>query len=134
MAALWLPAGAASAAPSDDPAARAGAPGGVIGAPVSAGGAHSCGVGGDGAVVCWGANSFRQSFTITVKASPTISTQASPDNLLGAPVRDVATLEGGSDATGTVTFPGSAGASPPTPPPSSASAAPRSRRRRRASP
>ena len=44
-------------------------------------------------------------FTVTVaKASPTISTQASPGNLVGAPVRDVATLAGGFSPTGTVTF------------------------------
>ncbi|MEA2687095.1 MAG: hypothetical protein QOE93_2290 [Actinomycetota bacterium] len=38
------------------------------------------------------------------KATPTISTQASAGNLLGAPVRDVATLTGGSSPTGNVTF------------------------------
>jgi len=35
---------------------------------------------------------------------PRISTEASPDALLGAPVRDVATLSGGAGPTGTVTF------------------------------
>ena len=44
-----------------------------------------------------------ESVTIT-RAAPTISTQASPGNLLGAPVRDVATLAGGLNPTGTVTF------------------------------
>jgi hypothetical protein len=44
-----------------------------------------------------------ESVTIT-KASPTISTQSSPNNLLGAPVRDVATLAGGYLPTGNVTF------------------------------
>jgi hypothetical protein len=44
-----------------------------------------------------------QSVTIT-KASPTLSAQASAGGLLGAPVRDVATLSGGSTPTGTVTF------------------------------
>ena len=43
-------------------------------------------------------------FSPNAKASPTIATQASPGNLLGAPVRDVATLAGGSTPTGTVTF------------------------------
>jgi hypothetical protein len=38
------------------------------------------------------------------KATPTISTQASPGGLLGTPVRDVATLAGGLGPTGTVTF------------------------------
>ncbi|MDQ6725598.1 MAG: Ig-like domain repeat protein [Actinomycetota bacterium] len=41
--------------------------------------------------------------TVT-KVSPTISTQASAGNLLGAPARDVATIGGGSSPTGTVTF------------------------------
>jgi YVTN family beta-propeller protein len=49
---------------------------------------------------CQAAN---ESVTIT-KASPTISTQASPGNLLGAPVRDVGTLAGGLNPTGGVTF------------------------------
>ena len=44
-----------------------------------------------------------ESVTIT-RATPGISTQASPGNLVGAPVRDVATLAGGLDPTGTVTF------------------------------
>jgi hypothetical protein len=48
-------------------------------------------------------NAPNESVTIT-KASPIISTQASPGNLLGAPVRDVATLAGGLSPTGTVTF------------------------------
>lgn len=38
------------------------------------------------------------------RASPTITTQASPGGLLGAPVRDVATLSGTTTPTGTVTF------------------------------
>ncbi len=38
------------------------------------------------------------------KATPTITTQASPGNLLGGPVRDVATVSGGSSPTGTVRF------------------------------
>ena len=42
-------------------------------------------------------------FTVA-KASPTISTQASPGGLLGVPVRDVATLAGGNNPTGSVTF------------------------------
>ena len=37
-------------------------------------------------------------------ASPTISTMASPSAFVGAPVRDVATLAGGSSPTGTVIF------------------------------
>ncbi len=41
---------------------------------------------------------------IVAKASPSITTQASPGNLLGAPVRDVATLTGGFNPAGTVTF------------------------------
>ena len=44
-----------------------------------------------------------ESVTIT-RATPGISTQASPGNLVGAPVRDVATLTGGANPTGTVTF------------------------------
>jgi parallel beta-helix repeat protein len=44
-----------------------------------------------------------QTMTV-VKASPTISTQASPGNLVGAPVRDTATLAGGFNPTGNVTF------------------------------
>lgn len=44
-------------------------------------------------------------FTIRLsKATPAISTQASPANLLGAPVRDTATLTGGASPTGDVTF------------------------------
>jgi len=44
-------------------------------------------------------------FTIRVtKPSPTVNTQASPGNLLGAPVRDVANLTGGASPTGDVTF------------------------------
>ncbi|MDQ6784584.1 MAG: hypothetical protein M3063_14330, partial [Actinomycetota bacterium] len=38
------------------------------------------------------------------KATPTIATQASPGNLLGAPVHDTATVSGGSSPTGSVTF------------------------------
>jgi hypothetical protein len=41
---------------------------------------------------------------VIVKATPTISTQASPANLLGGAVRDVATLGGGNSPTGNVTF------------------------------
>jgi hypothetical protein len=41
---------------------------------------------------------------IITKASPTLSAQASAGSLLGAPVRDVATLSGGSKPTGSVTF------------------------------
>ncbi|MDP1806093.1 MAG: hypothetical protein Q8K72_13060, partial [Acidimicrobiales bacterium] len=48
-------------------------------------------------------NAPNQSVTIT-KASPTLSAQASAGGLLGAPVRDVATLSGGAKPTGTVTF------------------------------
>ncbi|HJV08852.1 MAG TPA: hypothetical protein VJ653_04200 [Acidimicrobiales bacterium] len=48
-------------------------------------------------------NAPNESVTIT-KASPTIATQASPGGLAGAPVRDVATLSGGLNPTGTVTF------------------------------
>lgn len=44
-----------------------------------------------------------RNLTIT-KASPTLSAQASAGGLLGTPVRDVATLAGGSAPTGTVTF------------------------------
>jgi hypothetical protein len=44
-----------------------------------------------------------QTFTVA-KATPTISTVASPGNLVGAPVRDVATLAGGFNPTGNVTF------------------------------
>lgn len=44
-------------------------------------------------------------FTIRLtKPTPTITTQASPGNLLGAPVRDTATLTGGANPTGNVTF------------------------------
>jgi hypothetical protein len=38
------------------------------------------------------------------KHTPTLATQASPANLLGAPVRDTATVSGGSSPTGSVTF------------------------------
>lgn len=48
-------------------------------------------------------NAPNESVTVT-KASPTIATQASPGNLAGAPVRDVATISGGMSPTGTVTF------------------------------
>ncbi|HJV09829.1 MAG TPA: hypothetical protein VJ653_09105 [Acidimicrobiales bacterium] len=44
-----------------------------------------------------------ESVTI-VKASPTLSTTASPGNLVGASVRDVATLAGAFSPTGSVTF------------------------------
>ncbi|HET7720736.1 MAG TPA: hypothetical protein VFK43_12260, partial [Acidimicrobiales bacterium] len=44
-------------------------------------------------------------FTVTVaKASPSLVIQVSPGNLVGAPVRNVATLTGGFSPTGTVTF------------------------------
>jgi hypothetical protein len=61
-------------------------------------------------VTCAGAADDKYTFsyvdgTLTVsKASPTIATQASPGSLLGAPVRDVATLSGAYIPTGTVTF------------------------------
>jgi hypothetical protein len=42
--------------------------------------------------------------TIVTTARPTISTQASPGNLLGAPVSDTATLSGGTNPTGSITF------------------------------
>jgi hypothetical protein len=42
--------------------------------------------------------------SVVTKASPTISTQASAGGMVGTPVRDVATLAGGSNPTGTVTF------------------------------
>ena len=48
-------------------------------------------------------NAPNESATIG-RATPTISTQASPGGLLGVPVRDVATLAGGHNPTGTVTF------------------------------
>ena len=38
------------------------------------------------------------------KATPTLSTQASPSVLLGGPVHDTATLAGGNAPTGTITF------------------------------
>ncbi|MDQ6725913.1 MAG: Ig-like domain repeat protein, partial [Actinomycetota bacterium] len=38
------------------------------------------------------------------KVTPTIVTQASPGNLLGAPVHDTATVSGGASPTGSVTF------------------------------
>ena len=47
--------------------------------------------------------SSNQSVTI-VKASPTISTQASAGGVIGTSVNDVATVAGGSSPTGTVTF------------------------------
>ena len=37
-------------------------------------------------------------------ATPTVATQASPGNLLGAPVHDTATLAGGTSPTGAITF------------------------------
>ncbi len=56
--------------------------------------------------------------TLVTKAAPVLTTQASPDNLLGAPVRDVATLSGGHGPTGSLTFrlhgPDDATCSPPT--------------------
>jgi hypothetical protein len=48
-------------------------------------------------------NALNESVTIT-KASPTISTQASPGGPLGTAVTDTATLAGGLNPTGTVTF------------------------------
>jgi hypothetical protein len=42
--------------------------------------------------------------TFIVKASPTISTQASPGSLQGGAVHDTATVAGGAGPTGTVTF------------------------------
>jgi len=52
-----------------------------------------------------GGNSAPNASTLTVvKASPTIATVASAGNLVGAPVRDVATLAGGFNPTGNVTF------------------------------
>jgi hypothetical protein len=48
-------------------------------------------------------NAPNQAVTIT-KASPVMSSQASAGGLPGTPVRDVATLSGGSVPTGTVTF------------------------------
>jgi len=48
-------------------------------------------------------NAPNESVTVT-KVSPSISTQASAGNLLGAPVRDVATVAGGFGATGSVVF------------------------------
>ena len=50
-----------------------------------------------------GCNAPNESVTVS-KASPTLTTQASPGNLAGAPVRDVATLTGAVRPTGTVTF------------------------------
>jgi hypothetical protein len=44
-----------------------------------------------------------ESVTIT-KATPTLSTQASPGGILGTALRDVATVSGGFSPTGTVTF------------------------------
>ncbi len=44
------------------------------------------------------------SLIIDARAATTLSTQASPGNLQGAPVRDVATIGGGASPTGTVTF------------------------------
>jgi alpha-tubulin suppressor-like RCC1 family protein len=52
-----------------------------------------------------GGNSAPNASTLTVaKATPTIATVASAGNLVGAPVRDTATLSGGFNPTGTVTF------------------------------
>lgn len=51
-----------------------------------------------------GSNSDPVGVVVTPKARPTISTQASPGNLLGAPVTDTATLSGASNPTGDVTF------------------------------
>lgn len=41
---------------------------------------------------------------LTCAGAPTLTTQASSSNLLAAPVRDVATLTGGTAPTGTITF------------------------------
>ncbi len=49
-------------------------------------------------------NAPNETSVISAKASPTISTKASAGGLVGTPVRDVATLSGGSSPTGTVTF------------------------------
>jgi hypothetical protein len=43
-------------------------------------------------------------FRLEVKATPSISTRAAPGGMVGTPVRDVATLAGGLNPTGTVTF------------------------------
>lgn len=45
-----------------------------------------------------------QQYVVMNKATPTISTQASPGGMVGTPVRDVATLSAGRNPTGTVTF------------------------------
>jgi hypothetical protein len=45
-----------------------------------------------------------QQYVVANKATPTISTQASPGGMVGTPVRDVATLSAGLSPTGTVTF------------------------------
>jgi hypothetical protein len=50
-----------------------------------------------------GCGAPNESVTVA-KASPTITTAASAGNLLGAPVRDIATLGGGFNPTGNVTF------------------------------
>ncbi|MEO7556423.1 MAG: Ig-like domain-containing protein [Acidimicrobiales bacterium] len=50
-----------------------------------------------------GCNAPNESVTVT-KPTPTVATQASPGVVLGAPVRDTATLTGGASPTGTVTF------------------------------
>lgn len=52
-----------------------------------------------------GDEASRVTFTIRMtKPTPTVTTQASPGTLLGAPVRDVATVSGGAGPTGDVTF------------------------------
>ncbi len=51
-------------------------------------------------------DSYSQGVVVTITSPPadTISTQASPGNLLGAPVSDTATLSGTSNPIGSVTF------------------------------
>ncbi len=48
--------------------------------------------------------SASQPYSVVAKASPTISTKASAGGPVGTPVRDVASLAGGTNPTGTVTF------------------------------
>ncbi len=72
---------------------------------VSAGAFHTCGVRTDGTAACWGSDGLGQSTPVALApGSPLISTVASPGGMVGIPVRDVATLAGGSSPTGTVTF------------------------------
>jgi hypothetical protein len=51
-----------------------------------------------------GCGAANEVVTITAGPAPTIATQASSGGVLGTPVRDVATLAGGSNPTGTVSF------------------------------